>query len=121
MFGLLKILRGFLIVVALLLSIVPPALLVDLLTGGTGYGLCPEGLMGCETAYLTGPAYALRVLGGLFLVTLGVRLLSRIITHMESNRIWTEVAAFYANLHEETPPAGAPSEQRRQDEVAAGG
>lgn len=103
MVALLKALRGLLILVALLLAAVPPALLVDLLTGGTGYGLCPEGLAGCDTAYLAGPALALRVLGGLVLITLGVRLLSRIISHVETARIWDEVAAYYANLHEETP------------------
>lgn len=103
MVALLKALRGLLILVALLLAIIPPALLVDLLTGGTGYGLCPEGLEGCNTAYLTGPALALRVLGGLVLVTLGIRLLSRIVSHVETARLWDEVVAYYENLHQEAP------------------
>lgn len=102
MTALLKALRGFLILVALFLAVVPPALLVDLLRGGTGYGLCPEGLFGCSTAYSTGPGFALRILGGLFLVTLGVRLLSRIISRMESSHLWAEVAAYYANTLDET-------------------
>jgi len=101
--ALLKTLRGLLIVVALLLAILPPALLVDLLTGGTGYGLCPEGLAGCNSAYLTGPSLALRVLGGLVLVTLGIRLLSRIVSHVETARLWDEVAAYYSKLQEEAP------------------
>ena len=103
MLALLKTLRGLFIVVALLLAILPPALLVDLLTGGTGYGLCPEGLAGCNSAYLTGPSLALRVLGGLVLVTLGIRLLSRIVSHVETARLWDEVAAYYSNLQEEAP------------------
>lgn len=99
---LLKTLRGFLILVALLLAIVPPALLVDLLTGGTGYGLCPEGLAGCDTPFLAGPALGMRILGGLVLVTLGVRLLSRIISHVETSQLWDEAAAYYSNAQNET-------------------
>ncbi len=98
----LKALRGFLVLVALLLSIVPPAFLVDLLNGGTGYGLCPEGLAACSTAYLTGPTFALRILGGLLLVMVGIRLLSRIIGQVETSHLWDQVADYYDNLREGT-------------------
>ncbi len=102
MLTLLKALRGFLVLVALLLSIVPPAFLVDLLNGGTGYGLCPEGLASCSTAYLAGPTFALRILGGLLLVMVGIRLLSRIISQIETSHLWDQVADYYDTLREET-------------------
>ena len=98
---LLKTVRGLLIVVALLLAIVPSAVLVNLLTGGTGYGLCEVGLAGCDTAYLAGPALAGRVLLGLFLVIVGVRVISRIIDRVDKRRRWASMAAYYATLHEE--------------------
>ncbi len=104
MLTLLKALRGFLVLIALFLSIVPPAFLVDLLTGGTGYGLCPDGLVDCSTAFLTGPTFAVRVLGGLLLVMVGIRLLSRIISHTETSRLWEEVADYYTKTRGDTTP-----------------
>ena len=101
MVALLKTLRGSLILVALLLAVIPPALLVDLLTGGTGYGLCEAGLASCDTAYLTGPALAVRIFLGLLLVTVGVRVISRVIGRIESRRQWDAVAAYYANFSED--------------------
>ena len=103
MVAFLKTLRGFLILVALLLAIIPPALLVDLLTGGTGYGLCEAGLASCDTAFLTGPSLALRIFLGLLLITVGVRVISRIIGRAESRRRWDAVAAYYADFPEDPP------------------
>ena len=96
----LKVVRGLLILVALLLSIIPPAILVDLLTGGTGYGLCESGLAGCDTAYLAGPALAGRILAGLLLVVVGVRVVSRIIGRVEKHRGWKAAADYYQGLQE---------------------
>ena len=99
---LLKTLRGLLILVALLLAVIPPVMLVGLLTGGTGYGLCESGLAGCDTAFSAGPALAGRIFLGLLLVTVGVRAISRIIRWIEKRRRWDSVAAYYASLPEGT-------------------
>ena len=95
MVGFLKTIRGLLILAALVLAVIPPAILVDLLTGGTGYGLCEGGLGECDTAYMTGPMLAGRVLLGLLVVTLCIRLVSRLVDRIESRRRWAEVFAYY--------------------------
>ena len=102
----LKVVRGLLILVALLLSIIPPAILVDLLTGGTGYGLCEAGLAGCDTAYLAGPVLAGRILAGLLLVVVGVRVVSRIIGRVEKHRRWKAAADYYQGLQDGTGGLG---------------
>jgi len=94
----LKVLRGLAIVVALFLGIIPPAILMDLVAGGTGYGFCEGGLQGCDTAYLTGPLLAARMLAGLLLVTGIIRLLSRTIDRIEQNRHLEEVYAYFGGL-----------------------
>ena len=98
MVGFLKATRGVLILVALLLAVVPPAILIDLLTGGTGYGLCEGGLGGCDAAYMTGPALAARLFLGMVVVTLAVRLVSRIIERVEHHRAWDELSDYYRYL-----------------------
>ena len=98
MVGFLKILRGFLILVALVLAVIPPAMLVDLLTGGTGYGLCEGGLGACDAAYMTGPTLAGRILLGLVVVTLCIRLVSRLVDRSENRRRWEEVITYYSDL-----------------------
>ena len=103
---LLKILRGLLILVALVLAVIPSAILVDLLTGGTGYGLCEGGLGDCDTAHLTGPALAGRILLGLVVVTLCIRLVSRLVDRVENRRRWAEVLAYYSDIDEDTARLG---------------
>ena len=101
MVGFLKALRGFLILSALLLAVIPPAMLVDLLTGGTGYGLCEGGLGECDAAYMTGPALGGRILLGLVVVTLCIRLVSRLVDRTENRRRWEEVITYYSDPDED--------------------
>ena len=87
----LKVLRGSLFIAAMALAIVPLAVLLDLSSGGTGYGLCSQGLAGCDTPYTAGPELA-AVLGvGLFALAAGVRFISRIIRRFERQRQIDEV------------------------------
>lgn len=102
----LKVFRGLLLLAALALAAAPPAVLVDLLTGDTGYGLCEGGLAGCDTGFAAGPALALRVLAGLFLVTVGVRLSSRLITRLEKRRRRDAAASYYEDYSDLQDPAG---------------
>jgi hypothetical protein len=79
----LKVLRGSLFIAAMALAVVPLAVLLDLSSGGTGYGLCSRGLAGCDTPYTAGPELA-AILGiGLFALAGGVRLISRMIRRHE--------------------------------------
>ncbi|MCY3539541.1 MAG: hypothetical protein OXH10_06800 [bacterium] len=97
MIGFLKALRGALILVALLMAIIPLVILISLLTGGTGYGLCQFGLLDCDTAFLTGPLVAARICGGLLIVATLVRVLSRIISRMERDRHRERVRSYYSD------------------------
>ena len=82
----LKVVRGALLVGALGVAIIPLAVLLSLSSGGTGFGLCPDGLAGCDTPYSAGPELA-AVLGiALFALAGGVRIISRIIRRIERSK-----------------------------------
>lgn len=98
MIGFLKAIRGLLILVALLLAVIPLVMLISLLTGGTGYGLCADGLAKCDTAFLTGPAVAARICLGLLMVAAAVRVTSRIVSRVEKHRRWEDVRSHYTGL-----------------------
>jgi len=95
--GFLKALRGVLILVALLMAIIPLVILISLLTGGTGYGLCQFGLLDCDTAFLTGPLVAARICVGLLIVATLVRILSRIVSRIERDRHRERVRTYYSD------------------------
>lgn len=100
MIGLLKAIRGLLILVALLLAVIPLVMLISLLTGGTGYGLCADGLARCDTAFLTGPAVAARICLGLLMVAAAVRVISRIVSRVEKDRRYADARSRYSDLAE---------------------
>ena len=50
----LRILLGLLIVAVIAVAAIPVFAILDLIDGGTGWGLCPDGLNDCETSYFTG-------------------------------------------------------------------
>lgn len=66
-----------LVVVAIAIGIVPILILIDLLDGGTGWGLCPDGIEACDKPYSTGAELIILLSVGLFLTVLGIRLLMR--------------------------------------------
>ncbi len=60
------------------LSAVPILVMIDLLGGGTGYGLCANGLEFCDNPYSTAPELAVLLAVGLFLMVLLIRLLMKL-------------------------------------------
>lgn len=44
---------GMLIAITVVVAALPAAVLVDLVSGGTGFGLCPDGLGRCTTSVFT--------------------------------------------------------------------
>ena len=72
---------GVLIVVTVVVAAIPAVVLVDLVSGGTGLGLCPDGLGTCTTSVYT--IAELTVVLSIVLVALGagialgIRLLRR--------------------------------------------
>ncbi|HWB89378.1 MAG TPA: hypothetical protein VG872_09270 [Acidimicrobiia bacterium] len=67
-----------LLALAIAIGIVPILVLIDLLDGGTGWGLCPGGLQACDKPYSTGAELVLVLSLALFLVVLGIRMLMRV-------------------------------------------
>jgi hypothetical protein len=63
---------------AIAIGIVPILVLIDLLDGGTGWGLCPGGLQACDKPYSTGAELILVLTAALLLVVLGIRVLMRL-------------------------------------------
>lgn len=68
---------------AVFIATVPILVLIDLLGGGTGYGLCPTGLESCEKPYSTAAEFAVLLTLGLGLSVLGIRLLMRLARRLQ--------------------------------------
>ena len=71
--------------VAVAIAAVPILVLIDLLNGGTGWGLCPAGLEECANPYTTGAEFALILILGLFVAVIGIRLLMRLARRIQSD------------------------------------
>lgn len=122
----LRILVGLLIGAAIAVALVPLAVLVDLKEGGTGWGLCPEGLDTCRTSYFAGFELLAGVVVVLFAILALIRICVRLLRRLER----TSQPAALASEHPRTagpettaeghggepvrrPPPGSPAGVRR--------
>ncbi len=69
---------------AILIALVPILVLIDLLGGGTGWGLCPGGLDACSNPYTTSAEFAVVLTLGFLATVVGIRLLMRLARHIQS-------------------------------------
>jgi hypothetical protein len=67
------------------IALVPILVLIDLLDGGTGWGLCPSGLQACQNPYTAGAEFAVFLVLGLFVTVMGIRLLMRLARRLRSD------------------------------------
>jgi hypothetical protein len=74
-----------LVVVAIGIGIVPILVLIDLLDGGTGWGLCPGGLQACDKPFTTGAEMIILLTVGMFLTVAGIRLLMRLARRLQDD------------------------------------
>jgi hypothetical protein len=74
-----------LVIVAIGIGIVPILVLIDLLDGGTGWGLCPGGIQSCSNPYTTGAELIVILSVGLFLTVAGIRLLIRLARRLQDD------------------------------------
>jgi hypothetical protein len=65
-------------VTAVAIAVVPILMMIDLVSGGSGFGLCPGGLETCELAYTTGAEIVIMLTLALFLVVVAIRMLMRL-------------------------------------------
>ena len=71
--------------IAIGFALIPILVLIDLLDGGTGWGLCPNGIEACDNPFTTAAEIGVLLTFGLFLSVLGIRLLMRLARKMRSD------------------------------------
>jgi hypothetical protein len=74
-----------LVVLAIGIGIVPILVLIDLLDGGTGWGLCPGGLQACDKPFTTGAEMIILLTIGMFLTVAGIRFLMRLARRLQDD------------------------------------
>jgi hypothetical protein len=67
-----------LVALAIGLAAMPLLVLLNLMAGGTGFGLCSDGLSSCRRQYTSGPAMAAILTLGLMAVVAAIRVVSRL-------------------------------------------
>lgn len=72
-------------VVAVAIATVPLLVLINLLGGGSGFGLCPGGLQECEKPFSTGAEMVVILAVGLFAVVAGIRILARMARRLQDD------------------------------------
>ena len=82
----LRILLGVLIAIVVAASIVPMLVIADLAGGGTGWGLCPDGISTCTTSYFAGPELLAILLFVLFAAVGGIAICNRLIRRLDAGR-----------------------------------
>jgi hypothetical protein len=78
----LRLLLGVLIAIVVAAAIAPMLVIADLAGGGTGWGLCPDGITTCTTSYFAGPELLAILLFVLFAALGGVAICSRLIRRL---------------------------------------
>jgi hypothetical protein len=74
----LKLAIFILVILAIGLAAMPLLVLLDLMSGGTGFGLCSDGLTSCRRQYTSGPELAAILTVGLMAVVAAIRMVSRL-------------------------------------------
>ena len=95
-----RVVIGSLIAAIVAVTLLPMLVLLDLVGGGDGWGLCPGGLSSCHTSFFSGPELAAGLTLGLFLLLFLLRLTlhaQRIVDRRNEGE-----------LHETTLPPGPP-------------
>lgn len=70
--------------IAIGIALVPILVLIDLLDGGSGWGLCPAGIEACANPYTTAAEFAVFLTLGFLGSVMGIRLLMRLARHIQS-------------------------------------
>jgi hypothetical protein len=74
-----------LIVAALGIAVVPLLVMLDLLQGGSGFGLCPGGIEACDVPYTTPFEFLVILTIAMFLVVLMIRLIVRLSSSVQAD------------------------------------
>lgn len=80
----LRVIIVALIGAAIAVALIPLMVLLDLRRGGTGWGLCGDGLSGCRNSYFAGFEMIGWIFGALFIILGLIAMLVRILRYVES-------------------------------------
>ena len=75
--GFFRVLIGGLVVMAIVLAVIPVLAALDLARGGSGFGICPEGVWLCSAPYLAVVRLTGLVGVGMGVVAVAIRLARR--------------------------------------------
>lgn len=84
----LRLVVYILIAAAILIALVPLLVLLSLVRGGTGFGLCPGGIGTCRNPYTAAPELSLALTVGLFVIVAVIRVVMRM-ARRASNESYT--------------------------------
>lgn len=73
-----------LIAAAIGVAVVPILVMLDLLDGGTGWGLCPNRIESCDVPYTTPFEFLLILAVVMFLVVLAIRLVMKLARRLQA-------------------------------------
>lgn len=91
-----------LVVAAIGIAVVPLFVMLDLLQGGSGWGLCPQGIEACDVPYTAPFEFLLILVLAMFLVVLAIRLVIRLSKRLQADT--------YAVNELESPPPPSPTQ-----------
>lgn len=80
----------------MLVALVPMLVLVDLAAGGTGFGVCPDGIENCPRPYSSGAEMIIILTTVLFAVIFGIRILMKMARRVQTASAREPVAAIEA-------------------------
>lgn len=104
-----------LIVGAIGIAVVPILVMLDLLGGGTGWGLCPGGIEACDLPYTTPFEFLLVLSVALFLVVLAIRLVMRLARRLQAETYQVrEREVPRDQVYEEPRPVNGPESPPQQ-------
>ncbi|HEX2368845.1 MAG TPA: hypothetical protein VHM94_06380 [Acidimicrobiia bacterium] len=81
-----RVLIGVLLLVIMVVAAIPLLVLIDLSGGGSGFGMCPDGIAACSTGLTAGPEFGLILVGVLFALVATVRVLLRMARRIDRER-----------------------------------
>lgn len=87
---LLRLLTYILMAAALLIAIVPLLVLLSLVQGGSGFGLCPDGITSCSNPYTAAPELTAGLTIALLVIVAAIRILMRAARRLEADEYRVE-------------------------------
>lgn len=70
---------------AILIGLVPLLVLLSLVEGGTGFGLCPDGITSCRNPFTAAPELTATLTVALFAVVAVIRVMMRMARKMQNS------------------------------------